>query len=142
MTEFTPVEALAGGALIGLSAVFAMAFYGRIAGISGILGGFFAAKTPDRSWRGGFLLGLLAAPLGYWLVTGIKPDVELVVPLSIIVAGGFLVGAGTALGGGCTSGHGVCGIARMSQRSIVATVSFMATGILTVYVMRHILGVW
>lgn len=142
MTDFTPVEALAGGALIGLSAVLAMALYGRIAGISGILGGFFATHSPDRSWRGGFLLGLIAAPLVYWALTGIKPEVTLVVPVGFIVLGGFLVGVGTALGGGCTSGHGVCGIARLSKRSIIATVCFMATGFATVYVMRHIVGVW
>ncbi|GER07225.1 membrane protein [Iodidimonas muriae] len=142
MTEFTPFAGLAGGAMIGLSAVLAMLFFGRIAGVSGILGGFFSLSASERTWRGGFLLGLIAAPLIYWAVMGEKPEITIPVPLLLVVLGGFLVGVGTILGGGCTSGHGVCGVARLSHRSVIATISFMATGIATVFVMRHLLGMW
>ena len=142
LTEFTPIEALIGGALIGLAAVFAMALLGRIAGISGILGGLLALKATDRGWRVGFIAGLVAAPLAYGAATGAMPEITIPVPMGMILSGGLLVGIGTALGGGCTSGHGVCGVARLSRRSIAATATFMAAAFATVFVVRHIAGVW
>jgi len=142
LTEFTPVSALFGGALIGLAAVLAMALTGRIAGVSGILGGLLRARPAAPGWRIGFLVGLVAAPLAVGALAGELPQIILPVPMALIVLGGLLVGVGTAVGGGCTSGHGVCGIARLSPRSIVATIVFLATAVATVFVIRHILGVW
>lgn len=142
MTPFTPVEASAGGAFIGLAAVLAMLLHGRIAGISGILGGLLGGRTPDRGWRVGFVLGLFAAPFAYGALTGSLPEVRFPAPLPLIVAGGLLVGVGTQLGSGCTSGHGVCGVARLSRRSLAATGVFMAAGLATVFTVRHLLGVW
>lgn len=144
-TEFTPWASLAGGVLIGLSAVMVMGFFGRIAGISGITGGFLGAVLPmrgaprDRDWRVAFLLGLIAAPLLVMLAGG---RVEQSVPgnLGGMVLAGLLVGLGTAVGSGCTSGHGVCGLARLSRRSLVAVVTFMAAGVVTVFVLRHVAG--
>ena len=144
-TEFTPWGSLAGGVLIGLSAVMAMGLFGRIAGISGITGGFLGAVLPmrgaprDRDWRVAFLLGLVAAPLLIMLSGG---RIEQSVPgnLSGMAMAGLLVGLGTALGSGCTSGHGVCGLARLSRRSLAAVVTFMAAGVVTVFVLRHVLG--
>jgi uncharacterized membrane protein YedE/YeeE len=142
MTEFTPLSSLAGGALIGLAAVLMMAWQGRIAGISGIAAGLVAPwrDGPLVASRAAFLLGLAAAPLLWMAVTGrtiiqtVSPDVLL------MAAAGLLVGFGTVLGGGCTSGHGVCGIARLSPRSLLATAIFMATAIITVFVARHVVG--
>ncbi|WCL55339.1 YeeE/YedE family protein [Gimibacter soli] len=140
MTEFTPVSALIGGALIGLSVVFFMATMGRIAGISGIVSGLMAPKGSDFGWKLAFVAGLMAAPFVYAMVR--PEDVSVAFPHSIgfIVAGGLLVGIGSRLGSGCTSGHGICGMARLSPRSIVATLTFMATGIITVFVIRMIGG--
>jgi uncharacterized membrane protein YedE/YeeE len=140
MTEFTPVAALIGGALIGLSAVLLMLSLGRIAGISGILAGCLTLADADKAWRLWFLAGLVAAPLvGSWI--GL-PTVQPVMPSNwtLVIAAGALVGFGTRYGGGCTSGHGVCGIARLSPRSMVATVVFMAVAIVVVFVIRHGLG--
>lgn len=144
-TAFTPWASLGGGVLIGLSAVMVMGLFGRIAGISGITTGFLGAVVPmtgapgDRDWRIAFLLGLVAAPLLLMLAGG---TVAQTVPSSLggMAVAGLLVGLGTALGSGCTSGHGVCGLARLSRRSFAAVLTFMATGFATVFVLRHILG--
>jgi len=140
MTDFTPISALIGGALIGLSAALLMLLSGRIAGISGIFGGCLTLGANDRGWRLAFIAGMVAAPL-----LGALMNVPLSVPLMpkswiVIVAAGLLVGFGTRLGGGCTSGHGVCGIARLSARSIAATAIFMVTAMIVVFLMRHALG--
>lgn len=144
-TTFTPWSSLAGGGLIGLSAVMVMGLFGRIAGISGITQGFLGAVLPtpgsprDRDWRLTFLLGLMAAPFAILLASG---TVAHSVPSNLpgMATAGLLVGLGTALGSGCTSGHGVCGLARLSRRSLAAVTTFMAAGFATVFVLRHILG--
>jgi uncharacterized protein len=144
-TAFTPWASLGGGVLIGLSAVMVMGLFGRIAGISGITNGFLGAVVPmsgaprDRDWRLAFLLGLVAAPLALML----GGTVEQTVPENLLgmAVAGLLVGLGTALGSGCTSGHGVCGLARLSRRSLAAVLTFMAAGFSTVFVLRHVLGV-
>ena len=135
MAPFDPVSALVGGALIGLAAVLLMLLNGRIAGVSGILGE--ALSGEDRGWRLAFLVGLIAAPLLLGAVGRPLPTPWMPSSWAIVIAAGLLVGFGTRLGGGCTSGHGVCGISRLSIRSFVATATFMATGIVTVFLMRH-----
>jgi len=140
MTDFTPIPALIGGALIGLSAALLMLLTGRIAGISGIFGGCLMAGAGDRGWRLAFVVGLIAAPLigaiaGHPLLSPAMPAGWIV-----IVLAGLLIGFGTRLGGGCTSGHGICGMARLSARSIVATAIFMVSAIIVVFLMRHVLG--
>jgi uncharacterized membrane protein YedE/YeeE len=138
--NFTPISALAGGVLIGISATLLLLFNGRIAGISGILNGLFLAPKNDRLWRLLFLLGLV---LGGLLFNVIVPDFNMVrqnYPLPILVIGGFLVGFGAKMANGCVSGHGVCGLANLSVRSLVATCTFMVAGMLAVYVVRHLLG--
>ena len=139
MANFTPLSAAIGGALIGLAAALLMLLAGRIAGISGI-SGCLARGNGDRAWRLAFLGGLILAPLtgavvGYGLAAPQMPA-----SYGVTVAAGLLVGFGTRLGGGCTSGHGVCGIARLSPRSITATAVFMTTAILVVTFTRHVLG--
>jgi len=144
-TEFTPWMSLGGGVLIGISAVMVMALLGRIAGISGIVKGVLGAVVPmngtpsDRGWRIAVVLGLLAAPLATAMIGA---PVEQTVSANLIGMGlaGLLVGVGTAIGSGCTSGHGVCGLARLSPRSAVAVVTFMAAAIATVFLLRHVLG--
>ena len=138
MAPFDPFSALVGGALIGLAAVLLMLLNGRIAGVSGILGE--ALTGDDRGWRLAFLLGLAAAPLLLGAVGRPVPTPWMPSSWAIVIAAGLLVGFGTRLGGGCTSGHGVCGIARLSPRSITATLVFMATAMVVVAVMRHGLG--
>ena len=140
MTEFTPVSALTGGLLIGGSAAIFLVFTGRIAGISGILGGLLQPAGSDLGWRFAFLAGLVLAPLIYMLAGGAPPRVEINSSMATLVLAGLLVGVGTRLGAGCTSGHGVCGIGRGSPRSIAATAIFMATAVLTVFVTRHLMG--
>lgn len=140
MENFTPVSALIGGLLIGSSAALFVLLHGRIAGISGILGGLLRPARNDLGWRVAFLAGLLAAPLLYAAVAGALPAVEIDTPVGLLVAAGLLVGFGTRLGSGCTSGHGVCGIARLSARSLAATATFMASAIATVLITRHLLG--
>jgi len=140
MANFTPVSAAIGGALIGLSAVLLMLLTGRIAGVSGIFGGLLNLRSEDKDWRIAFIAGLIlvpliAAALGY----GMAPP-KLPANWVVIVAAGLLVGVGTRLGGGCTSGHGICGIGRLSLRSIAATIVFMVTAVITVAVTRHMLG--
>lgn len=136
--HFTPWTALAGGLLIGLAAALFVLFNGRIAGISGILGGLFHAVPGDVGWRLAFLAGLLAAPLVYGMVA-VLPDVTVEAGTGTLVAAGLLVGVGTRYGSGCTSGHGVCGISRRSPRSLVATAAFMLAGFVTVFIVRHAL---
>ena len=139
MDNFTPVSATLGGVLIGLAASLLWLTHGRIAGISGIVGNLPSARTGDVLWRIAFLVGLIVTPSVYTTLTRV-PMIRLEASAPIVIAGGLLVGFGTRLGGGCTSGHGICGLARFSRRSIVATCLFMAAGVITVFVMRHILG--
>lgn len=139
MTEFTPVLSLLGGALIGLSAVLLMAFHGRIAGMTGILSGMLPPLSADWGWRYAFVAGAIAAPMLLGLSGQVIPY-DSPVPLPWVMVSGLIVGAGVYFGSGCTSGHGVCGIARLSPRSIAATITFMATAIITVFVVRHLLG--
>lgn len=138
-TEFTPLSAALGGMLIGLAAAAMLAFNGRIAGISGILGGFLQGAEGWR-WRGLFLFGMLLGGLVLLIVAPASmPAAAIDSPVLLIVAG-LLVGFGTRLGGGCTSGHGVCGISRLSARSIVATIIFMGAAMVTTFVMRHVVA--
>lgn len=139
MTHFTPVSALVGGGLIGLSILLLWLLEGRIAGIAGILGGVLNQRQADKLWRLAFIAGLILAPSLYVLVRPLPPLIS-THSTAILIIGGLLVGFGTRLGNGCTSGHGVCGIARLSKRSIVATAVFMATGAATVFVVRHAFG--
>ena len=138
MTEFTPLESLAGGLLIGLAAALMLLANGRIAGVSGILGGALERRGDDRLWRVLFLAGLPlgAAACSRWFDGGFSPAAD----APTLVLGGLLVGFGTQLGSGCTSGHGVCGMSRGSRRSIAATLVFMASGAATVAAVRHLLG--
>lgn len=136
---FTPWASLSGGALIGLSALLFLHANGRIAGISGILGGLLGPSRGDRSWRVAFVLGLVVAPLLWSLVTDLPPLV-IDADWPLLIVAGLLVGISTRYGAGCTSGHGVCGVSRLSTRSLVATAAFMASGFATVYVARHALG--
>ena len=140
MANFTPLSAAIGGGLIGLSAVMLMLLTGRIAGISGIFGGLLDLKADDKDWRIAFIAGLILAPLlAGWIGYGM-PSPKLPSSWTVIVTAGLLVGFGTRLGGGCTSGHGICGVARLSPRSIAATAIFMLAAIATVAVTRHVLG--
>jgi len=140
MANFTPLSAAIGGALIGLSAVMLMLLTGRIAGISGIFGGLLNPGSNDRGWRIAFIAGLILAPLlAGWIGYGM-PKPQLPSSWTVIIAAGLLVGFGARLGGGCTSGHGICGVARLSVRSITATAIFMLAAIATVAVTRHVLG--
>lgn len=140
MTEFTPGSALLGGGLIGLAAAVLLLANGRIAGISGILGSLFTAKGSERAWRTLFLIGILGGALIYQLIGGDVASIQIEASTPILIAAGLLVGFGTRLGSGCTSGHGVCGISRLSVRSISATAVFMTTGAATVFIVRHVLG--
>lgn len=137
--NFTPWTALAGGALIGLAASLFVALNGRIAGISGLLGSLLE-RGEGFGEKALFLLGIVAAPL-LWMLYDRLPEVEFQTGWPGLVLAGLLVGIGTRYGSGCTSGHGVCGISRLSPRSFVATLAFMASGFATVFVMRHLLGV-
>jgi hypothetical protein len=138
-THFTPWPALAGGVLIGLAAAALVLLNGRIAGISGILGGLLRPAPGDVAWRVAFIAGLAGAPLAYGLFAAL-PAVRIDAGAPALAAAGLLVGLGTRYGAGCTSGHGVCGLARLSPRSLAATLSFMAAGFATVYVIRHLLA--
>ena len=141
VTEFTPLASTIGGALIGVSAVMLMAFNGRIAGISGIVGRLFPPYAgTDAAGAAVFVLGLIAAPLAYDAVASVPFTQTVSSDLGLMAFAGLLVGFGATLGGGCTSGHGVCGLARLSFRSLVATATFMATGFATVFVLRHVIG--
>lgn len=138
-TEFTPYLSLLGGVLIGLSATLLMVFHGRIAGMTGILAGVLPPVSADWAWRAAFLAGAVVAPL---LFTQAGGTIAFAVPVSAtaLIIGGLIVGIGVTFGAGCTSGHGVCGMARLSKRSIVATAVFMASTALTVFVVRHVIG--
>ena len=140
MTEFTPGAAALGGFMIGGAAVLLMLVLGRIAGITGILIGALPTQGGDWPWRAAFLAGMVVAPLLYTTVTGSAPAFESTSGLPMLIASGLIVGIGVVLGSGCTSGHGVCGMARFSVRSLVAVPVFMATAIATVFVVRHVIG--
>jgi hypothetical protein len=140
MENFTPVSGLAGGLLIGSAASLFVLLNGRIAGIAGIVGGLFGAPSKELGWRFAFLAGLVAGPAVVALLGGHVPAVAIQASLPVLIVAGLLVGFGTRLGNGCTSGHGVCGIARGSPRSLVATSVFFAVAALTVFVVRHVIG--
>ncbi len=140
MANFTPISAAIGGALIGLAAVMLMRVNGRIAGITGIFAGLIEAQSTDLSWRATFIVGLVAAPLSAALIGYTLPIPQMPPSLAIIAVAGLLVGFGTRLSNGCTSGHGVCGIARLSPRSIIATGIFMAAAMIVVALTRHVVG--
>ncbi|MBV8502300.1 MAG: YeeE/YedE family protein [Paucibacter sp.] len=136
---FTPYASLAGGVLIGVAAAMFVLLNGRIAGISGVLGGLLRPEKGDVSWRLAFVLGLVAAPIAYGLFAAVpKPHID--AGWGVLVLAGLLVGVGTRYGAGCTSGHGVCGLSRLSPRSLAATAAFMGAGFVTVFVIRHLLG--
>lgn len=137
--NFTPWTALAGGALIGISASLFILLNGRIAGITGIIGGLFRPVMHDAGWRVAFTLGLIIAPV-IWLLFGQLPEIKIDADYGLLIIAGLIVGYGARFGSGCTSGHGVCGISRLSPRSIIATLAFMGTGFLTVFIVRHLLG--
>ena len=139
MENFTPVGGLIGGSLIGLSTVLLILFNGRIAGISGIVGGVLTRKASEIGWRAVFVVGLLIGAFVYMLATGVALPVNIQASLPVTVIAGLLVGFGARLGSGCTSGHGICGIARFSKRSIVATLVFFITAIITVFLTHHVL---
>ncbi len=134
--HFTPWSALAGGALIGVAAALFVLFNGRIVGITGIVGGLLKPRLSDIGWRLAFIIGLIIAPLT-WQLFFTLPTIQIDASNQLLAIAGIIVGFSTRLGSGCTSGHGVCGISRLSPRSIIATLAFMATGFLTVYVVRH-----
>lgn len=139
-TEFTPWSALAGGVLIGIAAAMFVLLNGRIAGISRVIGGLFKPVTGDVAWRAAFVIGLIGAPLVYGLLAAL-PAPRIDASFGALIGAGLLVGVGTRYGSGCTSGHGVCGLARLSPRSLVATAAFMAAGFATVFVTRHMFGI-
>lgn len=139
MTDFTPLESLFGGALIGLSAVLLMAFHGSIAGMTGILTGVIPPLSSEWRWRAAFLAGSVLAPLLYIAIGG-QIAFSVPVPTFALVIGGFLVGIGVHFGAGCPSGHGICGIASLSPRSIIAVATFMVTAFATVFIIRHVIG--
>jgi uncharacterized membrane protein YedE/YeeE len=139
-SHFTPLTALAGGVLIGIAAAMFVLLNGRIAGISGVLGGLLRPVKGESAWRIAFVLGLVGAPLVYLLFAALpKPEID--AGYGALILAGLLVGAGTRYGSGCTSGHGVCGLSRLSPRSLVATAAFMGAGFVTVFVTRHLLGI-
>lgn len=140
-TVFTPFQSLGGGALIGLASVLLMAALGRIMGATGILAGLLQPTgLSDWSWRAAILLGMMSGPLALLALSGQLPAVQVPVSTPMLLIGGFIVGIGVTFSSGCTSGHGVCGMARLSPRSITATLTFMLTTGITVYVIRHVLG--
>ncbi|WP_417514785.1 YeeE/YedE family protein [Marinobacter sp.] len=139
-SSFTPWTALAGGVLVGLAAASFLLLNGRIAGISGILGGLLTPSAGDISWRIAFLAGLIGAP-ALWVLAAELPPIEIEAGYPALIIAGLLVGIGTRYGSGCTSGHGVCGLSRLSPRSLAATLSFMFAGFVTVFIIRHVLGV-
>ena len=139
MTDFTPIQSLIGGMMIGLSAVFLMALHGRVAGMTGILTGIIPPAAPDWPWRTAFLAGAIVAPVIYLAAGGAIPF-EVPVSTAALVIGGLLVGIGVHFGNGCPSGHGICGLARLSPRSLAAVLTFMLTAFVTVFVVRHVIG--
>ena len=138
-SHFTPWASLAGGLVLGLAAALFILFNGRVLGISGIVGGLLRPRAGDAGWRVAFVLGMLAAPGLYWLLLGpLQPRID--AGWGMVVLAGLLVGVGTRYGSGCTSGHGVCGLSRISPRSLVATLAFMGAGFVTVFLIRHVLA--
>jgi uncharacterized protein len=137
--SFTPLSALTGGAIIGIAVAILVLVNGRIAGISGIVGGLLRPAPGEVAWRLAFVVGLIVAPL-LLVAAGIAPLVVIDADYPTLVIAGLIVGIGTRYGGGCTSGHGVCGVSRLSPRSIVATLAFIAAGVVTVFVVRHVVG--
>ena len=140
MANFTPLSAAIGGALIGLASLLLMLLAGRVAGISGIAAGILSIDALDRGWRLAFIAGLILAPIAAMLAGYTVPVPTMPASWIVVVAAGLLVGFGARLGGGCTSGHGICGIARLSKRSIAATMIFMGAAVVTVALMRHVIG--
>lgn len=140
MHNLTLLNGLFGGALIGLAAAALMLVTGRLAGVSGVLGGLLASRPSDRAWRIAFIAGLIAAPLLATLAGAALPRPAIASNLALVAVAGLLVGFGSRMGNGCTSGHGVCGFARVSARSMVATVVFMGAAVITVALLRHGLG--
>lgn len=136
MGDFTPISGFVGGLLIGLAVALVLLLNGRVAGISGIVGGLLTMRTGDTLWRAAFVAGLVLGALGY--LSAADVPVTVLAPLPAILAGGLLVGFGTRLGSGCTSGHGLCGMARRSRRSVVATAVFFGVAMLTVFLTRHV----
>jgi uncharacterized protein len=141
MEHFTPISAAIGGSLIGLAAALLWLSDGRIAGISGIVGGLLSPGQGDFGWRIAFILGLLGSPILFGVAGGAMSEIDLHASWLVLAGAGLLVGFGTRLGSGCTSGHGVCGLARLSPRSAIATAIFIATAILTAYVRRRLSGI-
>jgi uncharacterized membrane protein YedE/YeeE len=140
-TTFTPWASLGGGILIGIAATLLMLVHGRIMGATGILAGLvMPANRQDFGWRAALVAGMVCGPPALWLLTGAWPQTQVTVSLPLLLLSGVIVGVGVSYGGGCTSGHGVCGIARLSPRSVVATLTFMATTFATVYIARHLIG--
>jgi hypothetical protein len=140
LTEFTPLMSFAGGLLIGLSALLLMLTWGRIAGMTAIIGGILPPLGRDWSWKAAFLAGAILAPLALSL-TGYQVEYSVPVSTTALIIGGLIAGIGVTFGSGCTSGHGICGMARLSRRSIAATATFMVFAIATVFLIRHVLGV-
>ncbi len=142
ITEFTPFASLFGGGLIGLSAVLLMLTLGRIMGATGILSGAIMPDSGrDWAWRVTVLAGMVCGPVLFSVVTGALPAISIPSSTAMIVVGGLIVGVGVTLGSGCTSGHGVCGLARLSQRSVVAVLTFMISTTATVFITRHVIGI-
>lgn len=140
-TVFTPWASLGGGALIGLASALLMAFHGRVFGATGILAGFLMpTHSGGWAWRAALLAGMVTAPLLIFAVSGAMPTIQVPVSYPMLVIGGVIVGVGVTFSSGCTSGHGVCGNARLSPRSMVATITFMITTAITVYLVRHVIG--
>jgi uncharacterized protein len=139
VADFTPVSGLAGGLLIGLAAALLLVLNGHISGISGIVGGLLTPKSSDAGWRVVFVVGLLLGAFGYMLATGGAMPVRMQASMPLLIVAGLLVGFGTRLGSGCTSGHGLCGIARLSKRSIVASAVFFGVAMVTVFLTRHVI---
>lgn len=137
---FAPWPALVGGIFIGIAAAMFVLLNGRIAGISGVLGGLLRSQRGDRAWRIAFVLGLVAAPFAYRGIIGATPLPDIGADWGTLVLAGLMVGIGTRYGSGCTSGHGVCGLSRLSPRSLAATLAFMGAGFVTVFVLRHLLA--
>jgi uncharacterized protein len=139
MTHFTPWQSLIGGLLIGFSTLLLIRWLGKVAGISGIVGQLWSGNASDKAWRLAFVIGLLVSPLIYQLFAAL-PVIQIAAGLPVLVLAGLLVGFGTRLGSGCTSGHGVCGLSRLSLRSLAATLTFMLVAMAVVWVTRHLLN--
>lgn len=139
-SAFTPWSAAIGGVVIGLAVAMFVLVNGRVAGISGIVGGLLKPREGDVAWRLAFVIGLLLAPAAYGIFAS-SPSIAIETGSPVLIVAGLLVGAGTRMAGGCTSGHGVCGLSRLSPRSLAATSSFMAAGFVTVFAVRHVIGI-